>query len=90
MKTIITTTAALILMSFSATSSADEVVTKQSIMSEIATAISVQVATVTADSVTSAKKALQETIVQWYQPTNDSNAQVATAKVIKQAPAASE
>lgn len=88
MKTIITTTAALMLMSFSATSNADEIVTKQSIMSDIATAITVQVATVTTDSVTSAKKALQETIVQWYQPVDDSSAQVAT--VTKKAPAASE
>ncbi|RUO62865.1 hypothetical protein SAMN06297229_2370 [Pseudidiomarina planktonica] len=88
MKAITTTAAALILMSFTATSNANEVVTKQSILSDIATAITVQVAAVTADSVTSAKNALQETIVQWYQPTEE--AQLATTVVTKRTPGVSE
>ncbi|MEX1221010.1 MAG: hypothetical protein WEA82_02730 [Idiomarina sp.] len=88
MKTTITTAAALIFMSFTATSNANEVVTKQSILSDIATAITIQVAAVTADSVTSAKNSIQETIVQWYQPSEE--AQLAKAKVTKGAPGASE
>lgn len=88
MKAITTTAAALILMSFTATSNANEVVTKQSVLSDIATAITVQVAAVTADSVTSAKNALQETIVQWYQPAEE--AQLATTEVTKRAPGANE